>query len=177
MKDDFYNNIRQGRIVRPKRTELEKYSAGGAKQLCSRIASSLISLCSPLLLLTSLAACSRQSSADEVAKELKTVESWTATAETVGDAWIRGNVPVAYAKQTLTKAQEELHKEADKLGKNAAAKASTDMQEQLKLLEDTVGKMSAAVEKKDSQAMIQQIQQLSTQEQRISKLAQATGGK
>lgn len=96
------------------------------------------------------------------------MESWAATAETVGDAWTRGHVPTAYAEQTLKKTQEELHKEADKLRK---AQASSDMQEQLKRLEDTVGRMSEAAKKQDSQTMTQQMQQLARQKQTMSKLA------
>lgn len=148
--------------------EFERRSVGRLKILYLRNAFSLISLFFPLLLLIQLAACSSQSTKDELAKELKTVESWAATAETVGDAWTRGHVPTAYAEQTLKKTQEELHKEADKLRK---AQASTDMEEQLKRLEDTVGRMSEAAKKQDSQTMTQQMQQLARQKQTMSKLA------
>lgn len=63
-------------------------------------------LSSLLLLLNLLTACSSQSSTDKLAKELQTVKSWTATAHMVADAQIHGDVPTAYAKHTLEKAQE-----------------------------------------------------------------------
>lgn len=155
--------------------ELEKDNADVSKLLLSRSTSSLIGLLSPLLLLASLAACSAQSSTQLVAKQLKTVQSWTATAHTVGDAWMRGDVPPAYAKQTLKKAKEELRKQTDKLEKNSGA-TNTGMQEKLKHIENTVGRMSVAVEKKDRTAMSQYIRELATQEQRISTLAKIASG-
>lgn len=47
-------------------------------------------LCNFLLLLPLFTACSSQSSASELTKELQTVTSWAATAQMVGDAWTRG---------------------------------------------------------------------------------------
>jgi hypothetical protein len=134
-------------------------------------------LSSLLLLLNLLTACSSQSSTDKLAKELQTVKSWTATAHMVADAQIHGDVPTVYAKHTLEKAQEELKHETDTLSKLSIAPSQRrTVLEQLKRLEDTLGQMSKAVEQKDPQAMIQQIQQLSTQEQTINMLAKTAGG-
>ncbi len=129
------------------------------------------------LLLKFLIACSSQSSADELAKELQTVKSWTATAHMVGDLWTHGDVPTTYAKQTLEKTQEELKNETDTLSKLSIEPSQhSTVLEHLKSLEDTVSQMSKAVEQKDAQAMTQQIQQLSTQEQTIDKLVKTAGG-
>jgi uncharacterized metal-binding protein len=68
---------------------------------------------SSLLLLTLMTACSGKSEADKLTKELQTVTSWAATAEMTGEAWIQGNVPTAYAKQTLSTAQKKLHKQTE----------------------------------------------------------------
>lgn len=134
-------------------------------------------LFSLLFLLKLLTACSSQSSTNELAKELQTVKSWAATAEMVGDAWIRGNVPKAYAKQTLEKTQEELKNETDTLSKLSIESSQRDtVLEQLKRLENTVGQMSKAVEQKDQKLIAQQIQQLSLEEQMIDKLAKTAGG-
>lgn len=76
----------------------------------------LISSIGSLVLLL-LTACTSKSSGDDVSKELQSVKSWAATAHMVGDAWKRKAVPTAYAKQTLTKTQEELKKETDSLSK------------------------------------------------------------
>ncbi len=129
------------------------------------------------MLLTLLSACSSKSSGNDLAKELETVTSWAATAHMVGDAWIHGSVPTAYAKQTLSTAQKKLHKQTDTL-----AHSSTDstqrraILEQLQCLESTVGQMSMAVEQKDKTAIAQQLKHLSTQEQTISTLAKFAGG-
>lgn len=143
----------------------------------------LIPICSSLFLLTLLTACSSKSSADELAKELQTVTSWAATAHMVGDAWTRGVVPTAYAKQTLEKAQKELHKEIDKLTQKSDPQDRATLQEQLRRLESTVGQMSTAVEQGNRTALAklvadiaQQLKQLSREEQTISTLAKTAGG-
>ncbi len=128
-----------------------------------------------LLLLTILSACSSKSSSDELAKELQTVKSWTATAHLVGDTWMRGDVPTPYAKQTLSKTRTELQNEVDTLSQKAPAQNRTTLVVQLQRLQETVEQMSKAVEQKDARAMQQQIQQLSAQEQSISNLAKTTG--
>ncbi len=137
-----------------------------------------------LLLLTLLTACSGKSEADKLTKELQTVSSWAATAEMTGEAWMQGNVPTAYAKQTLSTAQKKLHKQTE-----AIARLSYDptqlsrILEHLQLLESTVGQMSTAVEQKDRTALArldaditQQLQQLSSQKQSIKTLAKTAGG-
>jgi hypothetical protein len=127
------------------------------------------------LFLTLLTACSSQSSAGELKKDLTTVKSWTATAHMVGDSWIKGAVPEAYAKQTLQAAQSELHKQGNTLAKVAPAQIQTQLSDQLQQLEQTIGQMTLAVEHKDRPAMIQQIRQLSTQEHAIKVLAATVG--
>lgn len=130
-----------------------------------------------LLLVKLLSACSSQSSSDELAKELQTVKSWAATAHLVGDSWTQGNVPEAYAKQTLEKTQEELKNETDTLSKLSIESSQRDtLLDQLKRLENTVGQMSKAVAQKDQKAIAQQIQQLSLEEQMLDKLAKTAGG-
>jgi prophage DNA circulation protein len=128
-----------------------------------------------LLFLTILSACSSKSSSDELAKELQTVKSWTATAHLVGDTWMRGDVPTSYAKQTLSKTQEELQNEIDILSQKALAQNRTTLVVQLQRLQGTVQQMSKALEHKDARAMQRQIQQLSAQEESISNLAKTAG--
>ncbi|HEY9672163.1 MAG TPA: hypothetical protein V6D11_12005 [Waterburya sp.] len=128
-----------------------------------------------LLVLTILSACSSKSSADEVTKELQSVKSWAATAHLVGDSWIRKDVPTAYAKQTLSKAQQELQKEQDNLSQKAPPQSRAMFIAQVQHLQATVAHMSEAVEEKNSQAMSQELQQLSAQEQSVSTLAKTAG--
>ncbi|MCU6566712.1 hypothetical protein, partial [Klebsiella pneumoniae] len=67
---------------------------------------------SSLLLLTVLSACSG-TEANKLTKELQTASSWAATVEMTSEAWIQGNVPTAFAKQTLSTAQKKLHKQTE----------------------------------------------------------------
>lgn len=130
-----------------------------------------------LLLLTVLTACSGKSEADKLTKELQTVTSWAATAEMTGEAWMQGNVPTTFAKQTLFSALQKLHKETETI-----AQLSYDptqrrtILEHLQILESTVGQMSIAVEQEDRIAIANQLQQLSTQKQKIIILANTAGG-
>ncbi len=129
-----------------------------------------------LLLLTSLAACSNKSSTNDLAKELETVMSWAATSQMAGDAWIHGNVPTAFAKQTLSKAQTKLHEETDTLAHSSNPTQRRTILENLQRLESTVSRMATAVEHEDHTVMTQQLKQLSTQQQRLSSLAKTAGG-
>ena len=129
-----------------------------------------------LLLLTLLTACSSKSSSEELTKELQTVFSWTATAEMVGDAWVRGAVPTAYAKQTLSTAQQELQKETGTLAQLSTAPTQrSTLLKNLQILEKTVGQMSTAAEQADHRKMTQEIQKLSLAEQKIKTFAQTQG--
>lgn len=136
-----------------------------------------------LLLLTLLTACSGKSEAD-ITKELQTVTSWAATAEMTGEAWIQGNVPTAYAKQTLSTAQKKLHKQTERLAHTSYdPRQRRTILELLGRLESTVAQMSTAVEQKDRTALAlldaditQQLQQLSSQKQSIKTLAKTAGG-
>jgi len=127
-----------------------------------------------LWLPTLLTACSRPSSADEVKKELQTINSWATTAHMVGEAWRKGNVPTPYAKTTLQKAQKELHKEADTLEKKASGKEQEILLKHLQNLDQLISQISKAVEQKDYNAIAQPLQELATEEQAVSALAKAS---
>lgn len=138
-------------------------------KILMRWASSLV-----LLLLT---ACTSKSSSDDVSKELQSVKSWAATAHMVGDAWKRGAVPTAYAKQTLAKTQQELKKEVDSFSESSINEEKrASILKSIFSLQATLTQMSNSIEHKDYKALTQEIQQLSAQEQNITKLAQAAGG-
>lgn len=138
----------------------------------------LFQLGGSLLLLTLLTACGSSSSADELTKELQKVTSWAATAQMAGDAWLHANVPTVYATDTLSKAQQNLHKETETF-----SHLSTDPTQghkiiaHLQQIESTVGQMSTAVKQKDHTAMTQQLKQLSTQQQTLTKIAKSVGSK
>lgn len=128
-----------------------------------------------LLLLTVLTGCSG-TEADKLTKELQTVTSWAATAEMTSEAWMQGNVPTAFAKQTLSTAQKKLHKQTETIAQSSYDPAQRrTILEHLQSLESTVGQMSIAVEQEDRIAIAQQLQQLSIQEQTVIILANTAG--
>lgn len=127
-----------------------------------------------LLLLTLLTACNK-SATEELNQELDTTKSWAATAEMVGGAWIRSNVPTAYAQQTLSQAEEKLHTQTTAIAQSTNPSQRQILQ-QLQQIESTVSQMSTAAKQKDYTAMSQHLKQLSTQEQTLSTLAKTVGG-
>jgi len=133
---------------------------------------------SALLLLTLFTvACSSKVSTKELKEESQKVSSWAATGQMIGNAWIHDAVPTIYAKQTLTKAQEELQKEADKIEK---MQPETAAQEQYKSnilkysqKEKTISeKMSRAVAEKNKSAMKVQLAKLSSDRAELQQLSQ-----
>ncbi|BAY78064.1 hypothetical protein NIES25_45340 [Nostoc linckia NIES-25] len=129
-----------------------------------------------LLLIFTVTACSTQPSSKQVANELKTVTSWTATAHMVGNFWLEGKVPHAYAKQTLQTAQKKLQEEIDTLAEVTPAENRKTVINEVEMLRETVGQMAKTVDQKDRNALTKSIEQLSNQEQAIHNLAKAVGG-
>lgn len=128
------------------------------------------------LLLTLLTACSNKSSKEQLANELQTITSWSATAQMVGEAWVRGAVPTVYAKQTLSTAQQELQKETDTLAQLSIPPTQRPtLLENLQRLDQTVGQMSTAAQQTDRTGMAQEIQKLALEKQKIKKFAQTKG--
>lgn len=129
-----------------------------------------------LLLVTLLTACSNKSSKDQLTNELQTITSWSATAQMVGEAWVRGAVPTVYAKQTLLTAQQELQKETNTLAQLSIPPTQRPtLLEDLQRLEQTIGQMSTAAQQTNQTGMVQEIQKLALEKQKIKKFAQTRG--
>ncbi|MEH1944887.1 MAG: hypothetical protein V7L01_32370 [Nostoc sp.] len=88
-----------------------------------------------LLILTLLASYSGKTSVEDMDKETQNISSWLATANMVGDAWIRDVVPNKYAEQTLKRATQELGKEKEKIEKIKLSKDVTERDQSLLLAE------------------------------------------
>ncbi|WP_013320688.1 hypothetical protein [Gloeothece verrucosa] len=129
-----------------------------------------------MLLIFTASGCSSQPSTDKFVQEMKTVTSWAATSQMVGDAWLKQDVPTVYAKLTLETAQEKLQKEAETLNKVTPFQQKTRVLNQLQQLEKTVTRMAIAVNNKDNPAVSQQVQILSTHQQALHSLIKETGG-
>jgi arginine/lysine/ornithine decarboxylase len=128
-----------------------------------------------LLILTLLASCSGKSSVEDMDKETQNISSWVATANMVGDAWIRNVVPNNYAEQTLKRATEELRKEKDKIDKIKLSKDVTEHDKLLLLaevlqLENKTEEVSRAVVQKNRSEVRQKLGELAAEERSLNKL-------
>ena len=135
---------------------------------------------SSLLLLLALTCCSRTPS-DQLKTELQTVTSWTATARMVGETWLRGAVPHAYAKHTLLMAEtslqeatKALEQERQQLPEGASA-LHASIVNQSRSTEQLINQMRVTIEKRDGEALFQLLKQLERDEQVIKALARSGG--
>lgn len=140
----------------------------------------LASVINCLLILTLLASCSGKTSTEDMDKETQSVYSWAATANMVGDAWIRGAVPNKYAEQTLKIATEELRKEKDKIDKIKLSEDVSERDKSMLLAEvmqlgNKTAEMSRAVAQKNRSAVRQQLGELAAEKRSLNKLRKVAG--
>ncbi|MEH2423537.1 MAG: hypothetical protein V7K48_22275 [Nostoc sp.] len=113
-------------------------------------------------------------------KETQSVSSWVATANMVGDAWIRGAVPNKYAEQTLKKAQEELRKEKEKIDEIKLSKDVSEHDKSVLLTEvlqlaNNTEEMSRAVAQKNHSVVRQKLGELAAEKRSLNKLRKVAG--
>ena len=113
-----------------------------------------------------LAACSQSSSHDKLVKSLQIVQSWTATAQMVGETWQQDRVPDAYAEQTLKKSKAEIASETKDLTESTAV-------QEIQKIQQTLQQLIAAVKHRQKGALTAPLQQLSTQHQKLAALLKA----
>lgn len=118
--------------------------------------------------LIALAACG-QSPDERLQAEMKTVSSWTATAQMAGEAWTKGFVPDAYARRTLETARENLRETAETLEQVKQIPANQNLQAQTEIgnLRQTMNQMRAAIESGNKSALAQSLNQLIMQKQAL----------
>jgi len=129
-----------------------------------------------MLLIITLAACG-QSPDEQLQSEIKTVSSWTATAQMAAEAWSKGDVPHAYARRTLETAQENFHEttEALKETEEIPANQKSQAEEQISGLRQTINQMQTAVESDDKQALAQSLDHLNKQKQALEAFTKSAG--
>ncbi|MFN6483532.1 MULTISPECIES: hypothetical protein [unclassified Nostoc] len=132
-----------------------------------------------LLILTLLASCSGKTSVEDIKKETQNISSWVATANMVGDAWIRNVVPNKYAEQTLKKATEELRKEKDEIDKIKLSKDVTEHDKSLLLAEvirltNKTEEISQAVVQRNRLEVRQKLGELAAEERSLNKLKKSS---
>ncbi|MBN3881707.1 MAG: hypothetical protein V7K64_22815 [Nostoc sp.] len=133
-----------------------------------------------LLILTLLASCSAKTSAEDMDKETQNISSWVATANMVGDAWIRDVVPNKYAEQTLKKAQQELQKEKEKIDEIKLSKDVSEDDKSILLAEvlklgNKTEEISRAVAQKNRSAVRQKLIELAAEKRSLNKLRKVAG--
>ncbi|MBH8565572.1 hypothetical protein I8748_25935 [Nostoc sp. CENA67] len=126
-----------------------------------------------LLILILLTSCNTKTTADEISKEIQNVFSWAETANMVGDAWVRGDVPSKYAKQTLKKAHDELQKETKKIEQIQIFPDSIQTDKSVVIagiiqLASKTEEMSRAIAQKNRSAVRQQLRELAAQERSLN---------
>lgn len=114
-------------------------------------------LASLLLVLT---ACN-STSPDTVVKALKSIESWTATAQMVGESWQQDKISAIYARQTIEKSQQEIAKETKSISVPPAIAKS------LEQVQQTLGEMNAEVKQKQKSKITVFVRQLAEESQQI----------
>jgi hypothetical protein len=121
------------------------------------------------VLLTSLllvmTACSSSTPQEKLTKGLKTILSWSATAQMVGQTWQQGTVPQQYAQQTLEKSQQEINKEVQDLSAPPALRQS------LQQLQQTIQHMTLVIKQGDKAAIDAPLRQLATEQQQLGTFA------
>ncbi|MEH2011883.1 hypothetical protein [Nostoc sp.] len=140
----------------------------------------LASVINCLLILTLLVSCTGKTSAEDIDKETQSVSSWVATANMVGDAWIRGAVPNKYAEQTLKKATEELRKEKEKideikLSKDVSKHHKSVLIAEVFQLANKTQEMSKAVAQKNRSVVRQKLGELAAEKRSLNKLRKVAG--
>jgi hypothetical protein len=135
-------------------------------------------LCSLSFILLLFAACARSPSA-QLKSDIKTVTSWTATARYVGQSWLKGNVPRAYAVQTLQAAQETLDEEAQAIGEQSTegnSQIKSSLAGQARGLSQLINLMRAAVDSSDNQTLTQLLKRFDAEDEAMKAVAGTGGG-
>jgi hypothetical protein len=136
-----------------------------------------VRVCSLTLFLLFFSCCS-QSTADQLKTELQTIASWTATARMAGEAWLKGDVPNAYAAHTLRAAEASISEEIKTLQEqklDGVAELQASLMSRAQSVQPLIGQMRAAVEKRDGSALSPLLKQLEGEEQTIKALAGSGG--
>lgn len=118
----------------------------------------------PIGLLLILTACSRATDRDKTVKTLKSIQSWTATARMVGEAWQEARIPQQYARQTLIKSREEIAKEAKEL---------PDPPTIVEQLKETISSLTDKIDRPDNVAFATSLGKFSTQQQQLDKFTKS----
>lgn len=133
-------------------------------------------LCIIVMLSTSIACAACGASAQAATgDEIKTVSSWAATAGTACEAWLRQQVPDAYAEQTLQAAAQSLDEENAALTKLEPSQQRAALITHLQQLSPLLQTMVQALKQRDRAALADDLGMLRAEQQGLAALAQQVG--
>ena len=119
----------------------------------------------------SLTACGPKPPRKQIDKQGESVASWAATAEMVATAWLQGDVPTDYARQTLQSGAKQVQRARTSLAKVAAGDSLAQAAEQeYGRLAERLTRMTDALQQNDRRTLAQSIDQLPNEAQRIRAL-------
>jgi hypothetical protein len=101
---------------------------------------------------TALAACGPRPACRQIESSGQSMVSWAATAEMVAQRWTAGDVPTAYAHNTLTKGAQEARRAAAKLGQAPAAPVAREAQARYAELAVRLARIDAVIADDDGRA-------------------------
>jgi hypothetical protein len=124
-----------------------------------------------------LSGCGSTSGSNALQKSVQTIQSWTATAHTVADEWNNGDVPTAYAAQTMDDASQALQQQKDLLANSSSVPPDQRVQvtNPIPPLLQTIDRLAEAIRRGDHAIVTAQAQQLANQEQSLDDLAKQMG--
>lgn len=108
-----------------------------------------------------LTACSQTTPQEKIVKALESIQSWTATAQMVGETWQQGDISTTYAQQTLEKSQQEIAKETKGINVPSAIAIQIDH------LQQTLQQMNTDLKQEHRSEIAVEIQQLAKESQQI----------
>lgn len=118
-----------------------------------------------------LTACGPKPPRKQIDKQGESVASWAATAEMVATAWLHGDLPTHYARQTLQSGAKQVERARSSLAKVAASDslAQAAVQEYGRLA-DRLTRMTDALRQNDRSTLAQLADRLPNEAQRIRAL-------
>ena len=113
----------------------------------------------------------------KAAEQLKTVDSWAATAQLTGQSWLDGSVPTVYARQTFEAAKSAMRQSEQRLARTQLrADERDDLMAALREREGVVELMRSGVEANDRGVVALQLRRLADFGHGLTALAQRMTG-
>jgi hypothetical protein len=118
-----------------------------------------------------LTACGPKPPRKQIDEQGQSVASWAGTAELLATAWLRGDVPTAYARQTLQSGAQQVEHARSSLAKVATGDSLAQAAvEAYGRLADRLTRMTAALQQDDRSFLEQSTDRLPSDAQRIRAL-------